>query len=160
MAPRAASADIGAFDSKAYPAQELRALYHERWEIELGFNEIKTIMLEREEAIRSKTPPGAMQELWAIGLVYNLIRLEMQEVAKQAKVAPSRVSFIASLRFIRDEWDWSNISRSPGAIPGHLRRLRDNLTRFILPPRRPRSFPRAVKIKMSGYARKRPVALK
>jgi hypothetical protein len=147
-------------DSKAYPARELRELYHERWEIELGFNEIKTIMLERQEAIRSRTPPGAMQELWAIGLVYNLIRLEMEQVAKQADVAPTRISFILSMRYIRDEWEWSVISKSPGAIPAHLRRLRDELTRFVLPPRRLRYFPRAVKIKMSGYARKRPVALK
>lgn len=145
-------------DSKAYPAGELRALYHERWELELGFNEVKTEMLEREEAIRSKTPPGAMQELWAIGLAYNLIRLEMEQVAAEAKVPPARISFVMSLRLIRDEWMWAAASKSPGAIPANLRRLRDELKRFILPPRRPdRSFPRAVKIKMSGYARKRPV---
>lgn len=148
-------------DSKAYPANELRALYHERWELELGFDEVKTDMLERQEAIRSKTPPGAMQELWAIGLAYNLVRLEMEQVAKEAGVPPSRVSFVMSLRLIRDEWMWAAASRSPGAIPANLRRLRDELKRFILPPRRTaRSFPRAVKLKMSSYARKRPTVPK
>lgn len=146
-------------NNKEYPANELRVLYHERWELELGFDEVKTHMLEREEAIRSKTPPGAMQELWAIGLAYNLIRLEMEQVAKEAGVPPSRVSFVMSLRLIRDEWMWAAASRSPGAIPANLRRLRDELKRFILPPRRTsRSFPRAVKLKMSSYARKRPAA--
>jgi hypothetical protein len=145
-------------DSKLYPARELRELYHERWELELGFNEVKTEMLEREEAIRSKTPPGAMQELWAIGLAYNLIRLEMEQVAAEAKVPPSRISFVMSMRLIRDEWMWAAASKSPGAIPANLRRLRDELKRFVLPPRRSkRSFPRAVKLKMSNYARKRPV---
>jgi hypothetical protein len=146
------------YDSKLYPASELRTLYHERWELELGFNEVKTEMLEREEAIRSKTPPGAMQELWAIGLAYNLIRLEMEQVAAEAKVQPSRISFVMSMRLIRDEWMWAAASKSPGAIPGNLRRLRDELKRFVLPPRRTdRSFPRAVKLKMSSYPRKRPV---
>lgn len=38
-------------DAKQFPADELRALYHERWEIELGFGEIKTDLLERMETI-------------------------------------------------------------------------------------------------------------
>lgn len=145
-------------DSKAYPAREVRDLYHERWEIELGFDEVKTVMLEREESIRSRTPPGAMQELWAIALTYNLIRLEMEQVAREAGVPPSRISFIVSMRTIRDEWMWATGSKAPGAIPKNLRRLREELKRYVLPPRRTaRSFPRAVKIKMSSYARKRPV---
>lgn len=145
-------------DSKAYPARELRDLYHERWEIELGFGEVKTDMLERAETIRSRTPRGVMQELWALGLAYNLVRLEMEQVASEANVPPTRVSFIMSLRLIRDEWMWAAGARSPGAIPKNLRRLRDELARFILPARRTtRAFPRAVKLKMSNYARKRPV---
>jgi hypothetical protein len=148
-------------DPVAFPAEELRALYHERWEIELGFDEVKTDLLERQEAIRSKTPNGVMQELWAVGLAYNLVRLEMERVADEAGVSPSRVSFVASLRLIRDEWLWAAASNSPGAIPKNLRRLRDELARFILPPRRPeRRFPRAVKIKMSGYPRNRPTTVK
>ena len=55
-------------DRKAYPAKELVALYHERWEIELGFDEVKTELLEREEALRSKSVRGVAQELWSLGL--------------------------------------------------------------------------------------------
>lgn len=144
-------------DSKSYPASEIVALYHERWEIELGFDEVKTDMLERQEAIRSKTPKGVLQELWAIGLAYNLVRLEMERIADEAQLPPSRISFVMSLRLIRDEWMWAAASRSPGSIPANLRRLREELLRFVLPPRRPqRRFPRAVKLKMSNYPRKRP----
>jgi hypothetical protein len=147
-------------NAKQFPADELRELYHERWELELGFDEVKTDMLDRQEAIRSKTPKGVLQELWAIGLAYNLIRLEMERIAEEADVAPNRVSFIMSLRLIRDEWMWAAASNSPGAIPKNLRRLREELKRFILPPRRShRNFPRAVKIKMSGYPRKRPTTV-
>ena len=51
-------------DAKQYPAAELRTLYHERWEIELGFGELKTDMLQRLEAIRSRSPDTVNQELW------------------------------------------------------------------------------------------------
>ena len=50
------------------------------WEIELGYDEIKTEVLEREEAIRSKSPEAVGQELWGILLAYNLVRLEMERV--------------------------------------------------------------------------------
>jgi hypothetical protein len=115
-------------------------------------------MLEREEAIRSRTPTGAMQELWAIGLVYNLIRLEMERAASELNVPPTRLSFAMSRRLTEDEWAWAAHSRSPGAIPRNLRRLREQIARFLLPPRRARAYPRAVKLKMSGYARKRPTS--
>jgi hypothetical protein len=143
-------------DRKASPAKEIVALYHERWELELGFGEVKTDMLDRQEAIRSKTPKGVAQELWAVGLAYNLVRLEMERVAEEAEVPPNRISFVMALRLIRDEWMWSSATNSPGAIPGHLRRLREDVARFILPERRQRTQPRAVKLKMSGYPRKRP----
>lgn len=77
-------------DAEAFPADELRALYHERWELELGYDEVKTDVLEREETIRSKKPKGVMQELWAIGLAYNLIRLEMERIAKEVELPPRR----------------------------------------------------------------------
>jgi Insertion element 4 transposase N-terminal len=44
------------------------------------------------------------------------------------------------------------------ALPRNLRRLREQIARFLLPPRRARAYPRAVKLKMSGYARKRPTS--
>lgn len=145
-------------DAQQYPATELIALYHERWEIELGYDEIKTEILEREEAIRSKSPMTVRQELWGVLLMYNLVRLEMEQVANEAKVEPIRISFVMALRLIQDEWIWSANS-SPGAIPRHLRELRMAIKDFILPPRREdRLYPRAVKIKMSNYPRKRPPA--
>jgi transposase IS4-like protein/DDE family transposase len=144
-------------DPDAYPAREVAALYHERWEIEIGYGEVKTRMLERFEAIRSRKPTGVAQELWGVALAYNLVRLEMTRIAEEAGVPPTRISFTMALSLIRDEWGWCAVT-SPGAIPKHLRKLRAEVARFVLPPRRThRSYPRAVKLKMSSYARKRPV---
>jgi hypothetical protein len=144
-------------DPKRFPAEEVIALYHERWELELGYDEIKTELLEREETIRSRKPDGVLQEVWGILLAYNLVRLEMESLAKEARIEPTRISFIEALRLIRDEWEWLSVT-SPGAIPKRLETMRRNLKRYVLPPRRPRRFPRVVKIKMSNYERKRPLA--
>lgn len=144
-------------DEKRYPASEVRALYHERWEIELGFGEIKTDMLERLETIRSKSPAAVEQEMWGLLLAYNLIRLEMQRIAAELEVAPIRISFVATLRECVEQWHFAAMA-SPGTMPGRLATMTDRLRNFVLPPRRPeRTFPRAVKIKMSNYARKVPV---
>jgi hypothetical protein len=142
-------------DIQLYSATELVSLYHERWEIELAYDEIKTHQLDRLETIRSRSVKGVEQELWGILVTYNLIRLEMQAIAEEANVPPARISFTMAMRFIRDEWGWCAIA-SPGSIPEKLRRMRANILDFVLPERRSeRRYPRAVKIKMSNYARKR-----
>ena len=146
-------------DAKQYSADEIRRLYHERWEIELGFGEIKTDMLERLETIRSKSPDAVTQEMWGVLIAYNLVRLEMKRIAEELGVAPTRISFVAALRFFVQHWLSASMTQTPGAIPKRLSTMRDRIRRFVNPPRRPdRSYPRAVKLKMSKYDRKRPVS--
>lgn len=145
-------------DAEAYPAAELIALYHERWELEIAYDELKTHLLDRQETIRSRTVEGVHQELWGIALAYNLVRLEMERVATEAGVAPTKISFVGALALFRDLFR-SMTGRRPypmARIPEHLHRLRGNLKRLLLPDRRDRLFPRAVKLKMSNYPRKRP----
>lgn len=143
-------------DPQTYPAAEIIALYHERWELELGFDEVKTHTLEREEALlRCKAPERIRQELWGLALAYNLVRLAMARVARRADVSPTRISYRHALNFIRAFWLTAHFA-SPGVLPRRLEALHQELALLILPPRRPRRFPRAVKIKMSKFPRKRP----
>jgi hypothetical protein len=145
-------------DAERYPAADVIALYHERWEIEMAYDEVKTHLLAREECIRSRTPAGIRQELWGIALAYNLIRVEIERIADELGVMPTRISFMNALDLIRDEWIWCSNS-TPGAIPKQLDELARRLRLLVLPERRSeRAFPRAVKIKMSPYNRKRPKA--
>ena len=141
-------------DPKAYPAHEIVALYHERWELELGFDEIKTHTLEREEALRSRAPERLRQELWGLAIGYNLVRLEMERAAQRIGQPPSRISYRASLLMIRNFWlaAWQVAT---GNLPRRLDILHEDVALNVLPPRRPRRYPRAVKIKMSNYALKR-----
>jgi len=140
-------------DPVKYPASEIGELYHERWELELGYDEIKTHMLEREEALRSRKPEGVLQEVAGIAIAYNLVRVEMHRVAQELSLEPSRLSFRHALMLIRNfclvAW-----SVSPGAVPRRLASLDADLRLLVLPERRSeRNYPRHVKIKMSNYAR-------
>ena len=146
-------------DPTTWPASELAVIYHKRWELELGFAEIKTTMLERCETLRSKTPWGVRQEIWGLLLAYHFVRMEMADVAQTAKVDPTRVSFLTMLRRLREAWEWSAVTGGQ-PLPPALQRRWDELVGLILRARRPeRQYPRAVKIKMSKFKRKRPVTL-
>lgn len=142
-------------DTALYPADELVPLYHERWEVEIAYDELKTHMLERQECLRSLSPERVQQEVWGLLLTYNLVRREMAGAAQLHDVPPQRISFSASLLLIRNVWvtAWH---LAPGTLPRHLADLRTNLKTFILPPRRSdRRHRRHVKIKVSPFPRNR-----
>lgn len=143
-------------DPDEYPANELIRLYHERWEIELAFDELKTHMIEsRKNHLRSKRPSGVEQEVWGLLLVYNLVRREMLLAAQSFEVHPRRISFRSSLQWIRNFWLCAWRTRA-GNIPKSLGAFRSTLDVLIIPKRRSdRRYPRHVKIKMSNYARNR-----
>lgn len=143
-------------DPVEYAANEIIALYHERWETELGYDELKTDLLERKEALRSRTPTGVRQEIWGLLLAYNLIRRKMTEVADHVGLAPTRISFKNSMHVIRGFCYAHALSPSPGTLPKALQELEHMLSVLVLPERRPeRHYERHVKIKMSGYKRNR-----
>jgi hypothetical protein len=143
-------------DPVAFPAAEIIALYHERWELELAYDELKTHTLEREEAsLRCKNPDRVSQELWGLAVAYNLVRLTMAQAARRAGVLPNEISYRHTLHFVRAFWISAWLA-SPGVLPKRLLALYDELPLLLLPPRRNRAYPRAVKIKMSNYPRKRP----
>lgn len=142
-------------DPVTSPATELATLYHERWELELGFDEVKTHTLERTEALRSTMPARVRQEVWGLALGYNLVRLAIARAARQAGVPSLRIRYRHALLLIRGFWA-SAWHAAPGVLPKRLTVLHDELATLVLPARRPRRYPRAVKIKMSNYPRKRP----
>lgn len=143
-------------DHVLYPADDIIALYHERWEIEIAYDELKTHLLERKECLRSKKPEGVEQEVWGLLLSYNLIRREMLLAAQVHKVEPKRMSFRSSLMWIRNFWIMAALTASPGNLPKHLGEFHSTLDVLILPARRSeRRYPRHVKIKMSKFPRNR-----
>lgn len=82
-------------------AKELAALYHERWEIESAFDELKTHLRGRQITLRSKTPDLVLQEFYGLMMAHFAIRGLMHEAALKAEVDPDRLSFIHAVRVIR-----------------------------------------------------------
>lgn len=142
-------------DPELYPANELIALYHDRWEIELAYDELKTHMLDPKKCLRCKSPDRVAQEVWGLLLTYNLVRREMLLVAAANDLSPRRISFVSSLMWITNFWvmAWRT---SPANIPKHLGEFHSKLKVLFLPEKRTeRRYPRHVKIKMSNYPRNR-----
>ncbi len=131
--------------TKAWPAQEVAQQYEQRWHIETSYRELKQELLGCELTLRSGPQQTVMQEVWGALIAYNLIRLEMAEVAKEEGVAPTDLSFTVALNYMRYEWV-SLASISPGVLPKHLLRLRQRPAEQLLPKqRRGRQCPRVVK---------------
>ncbi|GEL65816.1 IS4 family transposase [Kozakia baliensis] len=88
-------------DPERAPASDLAALYHERWEIETAFDELKTHLRGARLCLRSKTPELVRQEFHGLMLAHFAIRSLMHEAALKAKEDPDRLSFTHGLRVIR-----------------------------------------------------------
>jgi hypothetical protein len=82
-------------------AIELAAAYHERWEIENTFDEMKTHQRGPARVLRSKSPDLVEQEVWSFLLTHYAIRALMTRAADEADVDPDRISFMRSLRVVR-----------------------------------------------------------
>ena len=88
-------------DPKRAPAEELAALYHERWEIETALDELKTHLRGAKIVLRSKTPDLVRQEFYGFMLAHFAIRGLMHEAALTANEDPDRLSFLHAVRVIR-----------------------------------------------------------
>jgi hypothetical protein len=83
------------------PAAEFAALYHERWEIETAFDELKTHLRGAQIVLRSKTPELVRQEFYGLMMAHFAIRGLMHEAALKADEDPDRLSFLHTVRIVR-----------------------------------------------------------
>ena len=83
------------------PAQELAALYHERWEIETALDELKTHLRGAKIVLRSKTPDLVRQEFYGFLMAHFALRGLMHEAALKADEDPDRLSFLHAVRVVR-----------------------------------------------------------
>ena len=83
------------------PAQELAALYPQRWELESALDELKTHQRGPRVVLRSKHPDGVYQEAYGHLCTHYAIRRVMHDAALRADLIPHRLSFVRSLRAAR-----------------------------------------------------------
>jgi len=98
-------------DPKEAPADKLAALYHERWEIETAYDEVKTHMLGPGAMLRSKTPDLVQQEFEGLMLAYYAVRALITKAAHKAAEDADRLSFVHTVNVLQRR------IQQPGVFP-------------------------------------------
>lgn len=146
-------------DEKLYPAQELICGYHERWEHELVYDEQKTHQDPRRPTkpahLRSETPAGVIQEVYALSLGHFVIRALMFEAAQREHLDPDRLSFTGCFQILQCRLPECD-TRTPQSFEQWHNALLWELGQERTEPRRNRINPRVIKRKMSNWPKKRP----
>jgi hypothetical protein len=147
------------FDENLYPANELILLYHERWEEELVFDEQKTHQDPRRATkpaqLRSETPAGVIQEIYALSLGHFVLRSLMFEAAATVGLDPDRLSFTGCFQILKCRLPECD-GRTPATFEAWYRALLWEMQGERTDPRRNRGNPRVIKRKMSKWKKKRP----
>lgn len=146
-------------DPSMYPAKELVALYRQRWEEEIAFDQMKIhqcgiTTVNRPVLFRCRTTRRVLQEAYGLVVAYNLVRTLIADAAKRAHVPAVRISFVDALERIRDG-TLLMAAADTRDLPRIYDDLIESIAECILPPRRDRWHPREVCVKMSGYRKKR-----
>lgn len=137
-------------DPQAYPADALRELYGQRWQVELHFHQIKTLLAM--DVLRCKSPELIAREVALHRIAYNLVRSLMQRSAHLHHVPLERISFKGSLDTLRH---WSAVIAAAGGTPrkqGQLiAQMLAAIARDPVPQRPARHEPRAKKRRPKNY---------
>lgn len=144
-------------DQVAYPAQELAELYARRWEQELFYRELK-LDVRGTSLLTSHTEETAHQEIAALVLATAVAARVRVAAADHLEVPPARVSFRKLLIYTQQLWqslNWGRRSRTAAQtrdiVEDYLRSVQ---AYALLPERRPRSCPRAVRQPVKKWPRK------
>jgi hypothetical protein len=137
-------------DPARYPTGALAGLYHERWEVATAYFELKSTILGGR-VLRARTPDGIEQEVYALLVTYQALRTAIADAAGTVPgTDPDRASFTVALNAARDQ-----TTLAAGVLAGTATDLAGTIGRHILaslmPSRRLRVSPRAVKRAMSKY---------
>jgi hypothetical protein len=90
-------------DHRRYPATDLIALYHERWQAETTYLSIKSTILDAR-VLRSRRPAEIEQEAWALLVVYQaIVRITCDAVCSRPGLDPDRASFTIAIETARDQ---------------------------------------------------------
>lgn len=138
------------------PARWIAEGYHERWEVELVIDELKTHMASvlhgtLHTTFRGKSPATVLQEVYGLMIAYNLIRQAMLDAALQHDLNPLHISFVGTLEVIRTSAPYLLLQPLSEWPRLRTQLLKDIAERKIRQPRRKKLYPRAVKRKMSNF---------
>lgn len=137
--------------AEQYSTDKITQLYQERWEIELGFRDIKSAMQNNALTLRSKKVELIYQEVWGLLLGYNVIRREASQAAVAHQRAPSEVSFKTAYQFIAAQLIVMAAAQPLSKTGMRLAELRAGVGNLFIEYRPRPSTPRAVKMSKTRY---------
>jgi hypothetical protein len=144
-------------DPVRYPAAELAERYAQRWEHELYYRELK-LDVRSSSVLTSHTLETALQELAALVLAMAVIAQVRTAAAARVGVPPQRISFLKILLLTQQLWQcfsWGRRARSARQTRAIVADFFESVQMLaILPERRARSCPRAVRQPVSSWPRK------
>jgi hypothetical protein len=88
-------------DETLAPALELAQLYHERWDVESVFDELKTHLLQSRRVFRSKTPELVKQEFYGWVLAHYCVRWLLHQGVGKSGAAHAQQSFTGHVQLLR-----------------------------------------------------------
>ncbi|MDG4827811.1 IS4 family transposase [Solwaraspora sp. WMMD1047] len=135
-------------------AGQLIDCYHQRWETENSYQNLKTHQRGSKVVLRSHDPTGVRQEMWAHLIVYQALRDLITTTAAEHHLDPDRLPFLTCLRLARRHVINTAITTSRD-LTSALITVADELLDDQTGPRRSRSSPRAVKRPTSPYRGKK-----
>jgi hypothetical protein len=106
-------------DPAQAPALELAALYHQRWQVEAVFDELKTHLRQGRRVLRSKTAELVRQEFYGWVLAHYAVRWLLHQGAARCGQADERLSFTAHVQLLRRELPRSGAFPSSAAQTPH-----------------------------------------
>lgn len=147
-------------DPVAVPARDLAVEYHQRWEVELGYDETKVHLATvlhgtLHTTFRCKSPRLVMQELYAMLITYNAVREIMAAAGRQHSINPLHISFVDTVQVLAHSLPDIKRAKVHELPRLYERILQDIADCRLLRPRRPRRYARVIKVKMSKYKLKR-----
>lgn len=143
-------------DEKRYPAIDIVTLYHQRWEIETSYLELKSTVLGGR-VLRAGTPAGITQEVYALLITYQALRIALADASlTRPDIHPDRLSFSVALNTARDQLVHADTAITDTSID-LIGRIGAAALRQPLPARRSRSSPRVVKRAISKHRAKGPI---
>ena len=134
-----------------YSTEAVAKLYQERWEIELGFRDIKSSMQQNAMTLRSKKVELIYQEVWGLLLAYNVIRREASQAAEAFGRAPSDIRFKPACQYIAVQLIVMAAANPVSATGRRLAELRKGVGGLFLDHRPRPSRPRTVKISKTRF---------
>lgn len=140
-------------DCDAYPAEQIAALYAERWQAELVYKSIKSTLRGGDRRLRGQSPDLAEQEIWAMLTVYNALVDHAVTAATDLGIDPDEISFTTVLHATRDHL----IASAPCRACGHHRDSANLQAAITAAPRerkgRTRTGPRTKKQRDTQHTR-------